>query len=271
MRRTFVALLFLAICPMLVAQQALNNDAVIKLAKAGLSDDLIVSTVSASPGTYDASADGLIALKAAGVSDKVIAAIVTKANAPVAATPAATGAPAAADPNDPLSLHEPGLYMVLTGPSGKPKMVQIERTVSTNEHVGNGFGSLPIKAKIPEAHAVLRTSESKPVFYIYFPSGSGFTDIASPSQFSLLTLDAKKDHREVVVGRIKQAGYDSKMAYMGFDNKAVISTSAVKVHPYPFKVTPDTNLPPGEYAFIAKAGLSESQPAAIFDFGVDAK
>src|ERR1035438_10440991 len=71
MRKSFLAVLLLAFCPPLVAQQALNNDAIIKLVKAGLSDDLIVTTINASPGSYDASANGLIALKKANVSDKV--------------------------------------------------------------------------------------------------------------------------------------------------------------------------------------------------------
>jgi hypothetical protein len=76
------------------SQQGLNNDAVIKLVKAGLPDDLIVSTISTSPGVYDITADGMIALKSAGVSDKVISAIVNKTNTP--AQPAPTPAPAPA-------------------------------------------------------------------------------------------------------------------------------------------------------------------------------
>ena len=79
MRKSFLAVLLLAFCSLLAAQQALNNDAIIKLVKAGLSDDLIVTTINASPGSYDASANGLIALKQAKVSDKVVAAIVLKA------------------------------------------------------------------------------------------------------------------------------------------------------------------------------------------------
>jgi len=82
-RKLILVVVFLAICPMLVAQQALNNDSIIKLVKAGLSDDLIVSTINASAGNYDSSAEGIIALKTAGASDKVIAAIVAKAAAPV--------------------------------------------------------------------------------------------------------------------------------------------------------------------------------------------
>jgi hypothetical protein len=95
MRKSFIALIFLAFCSMLIAQQALNNDSVIKLVKAGLSDDLIVTTINASPGTYDTSANGLIALKTAGASDKVVSAIVIKASAPVATVPIPSPPPVA--------------------------------------------------------------------------------------------------------------------------------------------------------------------------------
>lgn len=71
------------------AQPPLNNDAIIKLVKAGLSDDLIVSTINASPGAYDVSADGMIALKTAGASDRVVAAIVAKSSALAQPAPAA--------------------------------------------------------------------------------------------------------------------------------------------------------------------------------------
>jgi hypothetical protein len=65
MRKAVCAVLFLAFCPFLVAQQvpflyaeqekALNNDAIIKMVKAQLSDDVIVTTINASPGAYDTS------------------------------------------------------------------------------------------------------------------------------------------------------------------------------------------------------------------------
>src|SRR5271169_2400222 len=104
MRKSLVALAFLAICTMLSGQQPLNNDSVVKLVKAGLSDDLIVSTINASPGTYDTSANGLIALKTAGASDKVVSAIVMKASG---ATPAAAApAPAATASGLPPGIDE---------------------------------------------------------------------------------------------------------------------------------------------------------------------
>ena len=64
-----LAFAFLLICPLLTAQQPLDNDAIIKLAKAAISDDLLITTINASPGHYDVSPNGLIALKAASLSD----------------------------------------------------------------------------------------------------------------------------------------------------------------------------------------------------------
>jgi hypothetical protein len=70
----------------------MNNEAVLKLVKAGLSDDLILTTINASPGNYDTSANGLVALKKGGASDKIIAAIITRASG--GGAPAASSAPA---------------------------------------------------------------------------------------------------------------------------------------------------------------------------------
>jgi len=94
-RKYILAIVFLAISPMLYAQLELNNAAVIKMVKAGLSDDLIITTVNVMPGSYDTTPDGLIALKSAGASDKVVGAIVSKAAAaaPPPPTPAAPTPP----------------------------------------------------------------------------------------------------------------------------------------------------------------------------------
>ena len=93
-RKNILAVLFLAICPLAFAQQALDNNAIIKLVKAGLSDDLIVTTINAQPGNYDVSTDGLIALKTGGASDKVVTAIVLKVSAAPPPPPAAPAPPA---------------------------------------------------------------------------------------------------------------------------------------------------------------------------------
>jgi hypothetical protein len=87
MRNAFPITVLLIFGCVLGAQTALSNDAVIKLIKAGLSDDLIVSTVNAAPGAYDGSADAIIALKSAGASDRLISIIVSKASSRATASP----------------------------------------------------------------------------------------------------------------------------------------------------------------------------------------
>lgn len=127
MRKSFIAFVFLAICSLLVAQQALNNDSVIKLVKAGLSDDLIVTTINASPGVYDTSTNGLIALKGAGVSDKVVSVIVMKSSAAAPAATAPIPPPPVGGQGDPATAQQPA-------PLAKPRVFLTSSSKGTNQN-----------------------------------------------------------------------------------------------------------------------------------------
>jgi hypothetical protein len=85
MSKALIAIGVLVLYPMLFAQQTMNNDSVVKLRKVGFSEDLIVSTINRSPGSYDTSVDGLITLKNAGLTNTEISAMIAKA--PVAPQP----------------------------------------------------------------------------------------------------------------------------------------------------------------------------------------
>ena len=50
----------------------MNNESVLKMVKAGLGDDLVIQTINTQPGQYVTDADSLVALKTAGVSERVI-------------------------------------------------------------------------------------------------------------------------------------------------------------------------------------------------------
>lgn len=280
MRKGLFAVFFLICCSSLPSQQVLNNDAIVKLVKAGLSDDLIVSTINASPGTYDTSADGLIALKQAGVCDKVVAAIVTKALAP-AATPGAARAATTDDPNDPNSHHDPGVYLMTAGANGKPSMVFIDRAGAASVRTANvvgaafsyGISKAKLKAEIPGPHATVRTNEPRPIFYIYFPSSEivgglgGNNIITSPTQFSLVHLEGKKDRRETAVAKV---GFAS--AHAGVDEKMQSLFTSERLRNGVYKVTPNNSLESGEYAFIATSGTAKTvanETVVIYDFGVD--
>ncbi len=56
----------------------MNNDSIIKMVKVGLGDDLILQSINLQPGNYTTDADSLVTLKTAGVSDRVISAMINK-------------------------------------------------------------------------------------------------------------------------------------------------------------------------------------------------
>lgn len=160
MRKALITIGLLAVCPLLIAQQTLNNESVMKMVQMGFSEDTIASTVTRSPGVYDTSMDDLIALKKAGVGNKVVAAMVSK-NAsvpPQPSTPAtlATSVPASnvepsrtttnseqplpASANLPRQAAVPQQKQLLpnTLMDGTPIKLRLERTVSSaDEKVGN--------------------------------------------------------------------------------------------------------------------------------------
>jgi len=53
----------------------IGNEDILRMAKAGLGDDVLIQTIQLQPGHYDTNPDDLIALKSAGLSDKVLAAM----------------------------------------------------------------------------------------------------------------------------------------------------------------------------------------------------
>jgi hypothetical protein len=58
--------------------KTLTNASIIHMAGANLSDDLIIQAISAQPGQYTTDADSLVDLKDAGVSERVIAAMMNR-------------------------------------------------------------------------------------------------------------------------------------------------------------------------------------------------
>ncbi len=77
MKHATVCILFLLSIP-LNAQQPLNNDTIIRLAKAGIADDVIVGMVNQQAGKYSLADADVATLKNAGVSQKVIAAMIAR-------------------------------------------------------------------------------------------------------------------------------------------------------------------------------------------------
>ena len=57
----------------------LTNEDVVKMVKAGLGPQIILATIKSQPGAFDVSPDALVALKNAGVTDEITAALIQSA------------------------------------------------------------------------------------------------------------------------------------------------------------------------------------------------
>ena len=256
----------------LLAQTATTKEQILSMTKAGLPDDVIVAKIKAGPLTTKMEVADLIGLKSDGVSDGVLRALMDSG------TSASSATSPAVDIDDPLSPHDPGVYVLGTSHDGKRKMVQIERAGSNRAKTANvwgaafsyGLSKAKVKSELPGRRAAMRVSEVRPEFYMYFPptGNLGASDtISSPSQFALLSLEVKKETRETAIGK-----WGLGSASAGADEKRTVKFRADKIRPYAYRVTPEASLPGGEYAFIATSGMGGASAAptvVIFDFGVD--
>jgi hypothetical protein len=151
-------IVFLVGAAAMVAQQALDNDAVLKLVRTGLSEDIILSIVSNEPGKYSLAADDLARLRDAGVPDKVVAAMIQKQSrvpAPDARTGDTAGASHASWPpswiNAPVPQwsEENAKQLLADSPWVKTVHLDVVRNLSLFERrdggdwdsgIGTGFG-----------------------------------------------------------------------------------------------------------------------------------
>jgi hypothetical protein len=257
-------------------EEVLTNDSVITLSKAGLSSTIIVNKIRSSKTNFNMSTDELIRLKQARIPDDIVAAMFDATHRR-SETTSTTGAGDASkvDPNDPNAAHDAGIYL-LVKVDGKPKMIQLEPSVSKQQKTGGvfqsaltyGIAKVKFKAALNGQRAALQINDPRPVFYFYFEvKGSGLSTSSyyatSPNEFSLVQLNMKSNTREVTVSQANAFGAQS-----GTMDKAARAFTFEKIAPGVYKVTPQQDLTDGEYGFYNAAGVGPSGGAKIFDFGI---
>ena len=259
--RKLICILFCALIgPAMIAQQSVNNDAVIKMAKAGLSDDVIIATINSSPGSYNTSPDGLIALKKAGVSDKIIAAIVAKST-PVASAPAAAAAapaPAPAPAGPPPGVNAVGVYYKDQKGSWQQIPGEAVNYKSTTTGLMKHIASIGMAKGDSEGQIAGRTSNLPlkiPVsFILYVPEGR------SSGDYQLLRLNVNGENREF------------RSAASGPSRDAVEFTGK-EIAPRFYEVILSANALGGEYGFLAPpdsgADKNTAGPSKIYTFSIE--
>jgi hypothetical protein len=258
MRKSLLATVLLAVCSVLAAQQAMNNDSVIKMVKAGLSDDIIVGSISSQPGQYDTSADGLIALKTAGASDKVVGAMIAKASgaapaAALAAAPASNGLPPGIDEVGVYYKDKNGAWVEVPSEIVNFKSGGVLKSLATDGLVKgdmNGHMQGPngkTKATFPVVIAV-RTSEG-----------------TSINEYQLLRLRTHPDSREF---RSTTGGVFHSS---GGATRDSVDFKSEKIGPRLYQITLDPSLGKGEYGILPPGAVSSSNMASggkLYSFSI---
>lgn len=274
------------------APAVLTNADVEKLARAGFTDELIVARVAAGgPHRFDLGADALVVLKAAGVSERVIAVMLgggdpgpaqaTASQVPRSAAQGTRESPLALTAVPPLTTTpdgtDAGIY-VLDG----DQRTLLEPTVFSGGKTGGMFmASLTMgikkakwKAVVRSPRAVLRMPGRQPAFlFIFERQGSGLSHAetilgaSSANEFVLARMAVNDHERELIVGEFGAFG-----ASAGTRSEDTIQLEIARVQRGVYRVSPRSPLPPGEYCFYYAGGMSASQTngqGKLFDFGVD--
>ncbi len=247
-KRIGTALVFFAICAGLtMAQQALDDDGVIKMVKAGIAEDVIVSSINSQPGNYSLDADHLIALKSAGVPDKIMAAMISKNSGATAAPPSTASAAADAKP----LVDEIGVYIKKDN-----QWVELAPEVINWKTGGAGKSFLSGGLVKPDLNGHIAGGHSKNVlttpldFLIYVPEGIAITE------YQLLHLHDHSDSREFrsVTGGVVHSSGGAQRDEMEYDSK--------KIAPRMYEIVLPSTLAKGEYGFLPPGATSSSNMAS---------
>lgn len=238
--------------------RTLTIDDVIKLSKAGLSEDTIIQKVRSNGQAFDLSTDQLIQLKDAGVSDKVVQAMLDPNPAPAPAAATAAAAKPASDLPD-----EMGIYMRRQGTTEwvevLPEVVNwktggVAKSIFSQGIVkGDVNGHLNGKSSTTEATT---TTE----FMIVSAEGVAITE------YQLLKLHENSDNREfrTMTGGVFHSS--------GGATKDVVSFDGKKIAPRHYLVELSAALKSGEYGFLPPGAVGSTNAAGstgkIYSFKV---
>ena len=252
------------------AQEVLTNDSVISMVKGGLGEAVVLARIRSSPANFDTSTNSLLALKKAGVSDKVIEAMVSAPRSGAAA--AVPSAPTPAAPSAGTSAPPPSVSASARSSAGgaaanlprdsifhlngakyvemQPQVVEIE--------ISNAVFSSKSDVVLGGRRAEYRITDRQPQFYSYF----------APTEALLVKLKPgdKKNDRNLKMGSggYHPYGGSSRMGIRSEDRIAVKSEREANGF---YRISPSNPLPSGEYGFIVLSGATAG--GRMFDFGVD--
>jgi hypothetical protein len=239
------------------AQEVVTNETVIQMVRAGLSEGVILAKIRSSQTKFDTRTDALIAMKQAGVSENVMAAILGGGAPPArAAAPPAASAPAGAVVVVPPAASQRGKGPVFHVTGGK----QVELIAASG---GIETSSMPYNRKtelvLAGNKATYRTVERQPVFL----------STTEPAEMPLVRLDPGKNDRNLKFSSSVRTPYAGSTSQRGIRSEDRIDVDAERDQQGYFRIRPRAPLPPGEYGFVLTRSSGTRPSGTVYDFGVD--
>jgi hypothetical protein len=256
-----LVLLALSILPA-YAEGALSNQDVVKMVAAGLGEEIVVAKVKEAPTVdFRLEVDDLVSLQKAGVSQKIVAAMLERKTGAV--PPASVASP----PNPMETMQEEmGFEVVkvtLHGSDGEAPL-----SLSRGEMVSPGFLGFGVSyMNYPGLHARIRTRDRRPTFLV-----KSTAPLSAGGHF-LGKLDPDEDDgvRSLKVTAIKsglKAMFGGGSMKLEPDKDWVLPFDSVEESPGLWRATLKKDLAPGEYGWYV-ATMNGMQGGALFGFGVD--
>jgi len=244
---TLLLAAILLLFPGLVFAQSnkpLSNDDVVQMVKGGFDESTTITAIESADTSFDNSVQALMALKAAGVSEKVISAMLaaTKKKAEAAKPAAAAAAPTpAANPDVPEDM---GVYTKLKG-----SLVEMYAEVVSWKSGGVGKSIVSMGMTKGHVNATVSGHKSKLQFGLPAELVIKCSEGVTPSEYMLLKLDEKGDRREfrAVTGGVYHSSGGAQKDAIKFDFQ--------KIAPRTYKIVL-AGLKKGEYGILPPGGGS---------------
>jgi hypothetical protein len=261
--KVFVLLAALfALCLPLQAEESLTNQDVVKMVAAGLGEEIVVAKVKEAPQVdFRLEVDDLVSLRQAGVSERVVAAMLARKTGALA--PASVASPPS--PMETMQ-EEMGFETVKVTLHGSDGDVLL--TLSRGEMVSPGFLGFGVSyMNYPGLHARIHTHDRHPSFLV-----KSATPLSAGGHF-LGKLDPDEDDgvRSLKVTAIKsglKAMFGGGSMKLQPDKDWVLPFDSVEESPGLWRVTLKKDLAPGEYGWYV-ATMGGMQGGTLFGFGID--
>jgi hypothetical protein len=242
----------------------LTNARVVELSKLGLDDDIVIAKIRNGNCQFQLGDSDLVALKKAGVSAKVIAAML---DAGSSTTTSVTAMPKAAETN---SVASPaagptaaGMY-VSNGDTFTKIMGQILSTKRTGSLLVSDLTmhikTSKVNAQLLGAHAQNVTGPNPQ--FIFIPAKQEGDAGVNAGDLILIRMEQKKDRRQLEVGATGAWRQSSGVAL-----SHEIQLVRTEMRPGAYKIAPTTALSKGEYGLYLARG--EGMAPYIYDFSVE--